>query len=177
MLRTLPAVALCLALLVPTASRASASFANNELGLGVSGFGVVAANDTYVNWGVPLTLEGGRYLESGFAMYLRVPFMLLKQTNGDLVFGTGGHFGVRYLFLEEAIRPYVMLHLAGLYLFRPEAPNFFTGPGAGLGVDFFVADSVSIGLRATADLYLTVNKTAVEATVSLGGGASVNVYF
>jgi outer membrane protein len=179
MSRSLRSLVACLALVASTPAWATASFANKELGLGVGGFGLFPSGDAHVEWGVPATLEGGFYLESGFALYLRIPFMLLKQTTGELVFGMGGQLGVRYLLLEEAVRPYVMLHLAALVLNRDATsiPNVFAGPGTGFGVDFFVTDSVSLGLRATADLYLTLTQTEIKVQVSLGGAASIAVYF
>ena len=49
------------------------------------------------------------------------------------------------------------------------------GPGAGAGVDFFVADSVSLGLRGTVDLFITLNPTSV--LFSVGGGLNATTYF
>ena len=156
---------------------ATASFANREVGLGVAGFAWVPPAEVRVAWGVPLTLEGGVYLEDHFALYLRIPLMLVKETGGALDFGLGGQFGVRYLFLEETVRPYVMLHLAGLWLFRGAGPNFFAGPGTGLGVDFFVSDSISLGFKGTADLYLTITNNEIRTQFALGGGISATTYF
>jgi outer membrane protein len=179
MSRTPRSLVVGLIVLVAAPSWATASFANKELGLGVSAFLLEPSSDALVTWGVPVTLEGGLYLENGFAVYARIPFMLLKQTDGALRFGTGGQVGFRYLFLEETVRPYIMFQAAGLYIFRDAttAPNFFVGPGAGAGVDFFVADSVSNGLRATADLYLTLTNTQLKAQVSLAGGVYATTYF
>jgi outer membrane protein len=172
-------------LLAGEVGAAAGSFANREVGLGVSGFALLPTGADLVSWGLPITLEGGFYLENSLSLYLRVPLMLLQQKQGfgpngespGTIVATGGQFGLRYLFLEEAIRPYLMLHLAGLYLFRDSArygPNFYAGPGAGFGIDFFVAESVSLGLRATADLYITLNAPVL---FSLGGGAYVTTYF
>lgn len=179
MFKTLWSLVAGLVLLVAAPGWATASFANRELGLGVSGFGLVPSSDALVTWGIPLTLEGGIYLENGFGVYARIPFMLLRQVDESLKFGTGGQVGFRYLFLEESVRPYIMFQVAGLYIFRDATTtsNFFVGPGAGGGVDFFVADSISIGLRATADLYLTLTNTQLKAQVSLAGGVYATTYF
>jgi outer membrane protein len=173
-------------LLSSEAAASTGSFANRELGLGVSAFALLPSGADLISWGLPITLEGGFYIENGFALYLKVPLMLLQQKIGfgpagdspGTILATGGQFGIRYLFLEESVRPYVMLHLAGLYLFRDAAfgPNFYAGPGLGAGVDFFVAESVSLGLRATADLYITINATP-PVLFSLGGGVNVTTYF
>jgi outer membrane protein len=172
------------AVLGSTSSFGSASFANRSLGLGVSGFSLLPSGADVVTWGLPITLEGGLYVENGFDLYLHIPFMILSQKVGfgpdkaspGLILATGGEFGVRYLFMEESVRPYVMLHLAGLYLFRDSAlgNNFYAGPGVGAGIDFFVADSISLGLRGTFDLYLTLNAPVL---FSVGGGLNATTYF
>jgi outer membrane protein len=171
-------------LLTPTAAGAAGgSFANREIGLSVSGFGLLGENNTNLSWGLPISLEAGFYIDSGFTVYLHVPLMVLQQKGGyPITLGTGGQLGLKYLFLEESIRPYVFLQLDGLYLFRTEPanlPNFYAGPGIGGGVDFFVAESVSLGLRANADLfiYLAPGGASFAVTVSLGGGVNVTTYF
>ena len=184
MSKVLRSVSLCLALAMSAPSWATASFANKELGLGVSGFALLPPGLDKVSSGFPLTLEGGLYIENGFAAYLRIFGMLLQQSIGfgpngaspGLVLGGGGQLGLRYLFLEEMVRPYVMLHLAGLYFGRDPniGPTFYAGLGAGGGVDFFVADSVSLGVRATVDLFLTLNAPVL---FSLGGGIYATTYF
>lgn len=169
-------------------AHASASFANRNLGLGVSGFAIVGDSTAIgIDWGVPITLEGGFYIDSGFELFLKVPLLFAQQKFGvtqndgpGIVIASGGQFGVRYLFLEESIRPYVSLHLAGLYFIRDEKlnagrlNNFFAGPGAALGVDFFVGESISLGIRAYTDMYLTLNK---PVNFAVGGGAYATTYF
>jgi outer membrane protein len=177
-------VVLCAALLLSGEARATASFANRSLGLGFGGFSLLPSGADVVSWGLPITLEGGYYIENGFDLYLHVPLMLLSQKVGfgpdksspGIIVATGGQFGVRYLFMEESIRPYVMLHLAGLYFFRDAAlgNNFYAGPGVGAGIDFFVADSISLGVRGTFDLFITLNAPIL---FSLGGAANVTTYF
>ena len=106
---------LVVGLLCGTQAFASASFANRNLGLGVGGFGIVG-NSTAVgiDWGVPITLEGGFYIESGFEVFLRIPLLFAYQKFGvtaddgpGIVIASGGQFGLKYMFLEESIRPYV----------------------------------------------------------------------
>jgi outer membrane protein len=180
---------LVVGLLGATEAFASASFANRNLGLGVSGFGILgtgAAGSIGIDWGVPITIEGGFYIESGFEVFLRIPLMFAYQKFGvtanggpGIVIASGGQFGLKYMFLEESIRPYVTLHLAGLYFIRDAAsvmglPNFFIGPGAGVGVDFFVGESVSLGVRGYLDMYVTLN---VPPSFALGAGACATTYF
>lgn len=179
---TLMMAGLAVGLLTAGAAQAgTGSFANRSLGLSLGGF-VFNGENELIDWGVPLTLEGGYYVGSGFDVYLRVPLMILKQkafvtdTGGPgYIFATGGQFGVRYLFLEEDIRPYVNLHLAGLYFFRDQAlGNFFAGPGFGAGLDYFVGESVSLGARGYFDLFLNLNQPVRYA---VGGQVVVTTYF
>lgn len=182
MRKTLTMVVLGLGLLAAVPAQAgTGSFANRSLGLSVGGFKFLG-EESGVDWGLPISLEGGYYLGDGFDLYLRVPLMLLYQKVGvtagggpGLIFATGGQFGVRYLFLEEDIRPYVNLHMAGLYFFRDQAlGNFYFGVGAGAGVDYFVGESVSIGARGYFDMFINLNQAPRFA---VGGQACVTTYF
>ena len=169
------------------------SFGNKSLGLGLGFLGLNGGDREPVKWAFAATLEGELYIDSGFQAYLRIPFMLAHQDccvadstlrNGEgLVIGTGGQLGVRYMFLEEAIRPYVGLHLSGLYFAREGETyadgsavtgNFQFGPGVCAGIDFFVAESISLGARAFFDLYIVLN-----APVRFAGGGNlvVSTYF
>lgn len=184
MRKTFSSWVVAVVLLAASQASATASFANRNIGLGVSGFGIVGDSTAVgIDWGVPITLEGGFYIENGFEIFLKVPLMFAQQKFGvtandgpGIVIASGGQFGVRYLFLEESIRPYVSLHLAGLYFIRNDARlnNFFAGPGVALGLDFFVGESISLGIRGYSDLYITLNK---PVNVALGGGVYATTYF
>jgi outer membrane protein W len=183
---TLRLSVLCLSLLAATQASASASFANRSLGIGVGGFRLLGDDQQLIDYGVPITLEGTYYIESGFDLYARIPLMLLYQRQGvtssgggGLVLATGGQVGFRYFFSEENLRPYIGLHLAGLYVFRDSAlaggrANFMFGPGVGVGLDLFVADSISIGVRAYTDMFITLN---APVAFSLGGALNACTYF
>lgn len=170
------------ALLLTT--EAHAQFANRSLGGGL-GFiklfgGSSSAGVTGVDFAVPLTLEGSLYIESGFDIYIHIPVMLVNVTAGadtpsgrGLIFGSGGHLGVRYLFAEETLRPYVGIEVAGMVLIT-KSPVVFVGPGAVVGVDYFVADTVSIGARAFFDLFIELN---VPPRPAIGGGIAAAAYF
>ena len=126
-------------LLAATEASASASFANRNLGLGVSGFGILGEHVIGIDWGVPITLEGGLYIESGFEIFIHPQFMILQvpfgaatPTGAGGIFGFGGHLGTRYLFLEESIRPYVAIQVAVLGLATTPDAKVFVGPGASL---------------------------------------------
>ena len=167
------------ALLLAGPAQATASFANRELGFGLGGQTLVPQGGATPSLVLPFTVEAGLYLEGGFALFLHVPLSLaLQPLAPNTFFATGGQFGFRYLFLEESVRPYLMFELAGLYLARPQAPNFFAGPGAGVGVDLFVSESIAVGARVTADLLITVDaQSTLGLRLSLGGGLYAHTYF
>src|SRR4051812_28347235 len=122
------AVVVCLVV----APDAQAQYANRSLGVGVQ---ATASINNNALWG--LTLDGSLYIENGFEVFLRVPILIADTATGagtpsgrGQIFGTGGSLGVRYLFLEEHVRPYVGLQLSGLVLFTQPDPNVSFGPGA-----------------------------------------------
>ncbi|MGV3623452.1 MAG: hypothetical protein ACO1OB_21720 [Archangium sp.] len=186
MRKTLKLSMMLLVLCGGTQAFASASFANRSLGLSISGFGLVG-DIKPVDWILPIALEGGLYLESGFEVFLRPQFFLARVpinatgpgTAGGIVIGGGGQLGVRYLFLEESIRPYVGLHIAALVFNTQPTVTAYPGVGTQFGCDFFVGESVSLGLRAVVDLALAFNTFGrdVVTLFSLGGGGYVTTYF
>ncbi len=174
----LGAVVLSVALWAPSAH---AQYANRSLG-GGAGFIGLSGSDQSAGLGytIPLNLEGHLYIENGFDLFLHVPLMLVytklgapTTTGQGLVFGTGGELGVRYLFLEENIRPWAGIYLAGLVVLR-DPTTVLVGPGGALGLEYFVNDSTSIGVRAFFNLYLELN---AAPTFGTGGAASVAFYF
>lgn len=170
------------ALGVLLAGEAQAQFANRSLGGGVGFVKFVGGSGKAgVDFAAPLTLEGSLYIENGFDVYARVPLMLVSVAVGadtvsgrGLIFGTGGHLGVRYLFLEETIRPYVGLEIAGFVLITKPDVGVLVGPGLELGLDYFVADTVSIGARGYFDLFIQLNDPIHPA---FGGTLNVAAYF
>ncbi len=161
-------------LLTPTAARAQ--FATRSVGIG--GQATTSINNA-AQWAI--TLEGSVYIESGFDVYLRIPVMLTEtpvgastQSGAGQVLGSGGNLGVRYLFLEEQIRPYVGLHLSALVLFTQPLVNGFAGLGATVGTDFFVTDFLAIGVRGTYDIFIDLNKPPRH---NFGAGLNVTTFF
>lgn len=191
MLRNAFAVAcLSILLLVPTAARAT-SFANRGLGLGVGFMRIFADDATVPEWAVPIWLEGSYYAESGFEVYLRIPLAPASVKIGvppsggpGIVFATGGQFGVRYLFLEETVRPFVFLHLSGIYVIRPTTndiqvgSNLLVGPGTGGGLEIFVSDSISLQARGFLDWFIGVNCGQNNCQrFGVGGSLTASTYF
>lgn len=166
---------------VLVAGNAQAQFANRSVGGGLSFVkftGGSAASG--LDFAVPLTLQGSIYLENGFDLYAQVPLMLVQVNAGastpdghGQVFGTGAHLGARYLFSEETLRPWVGLELA-CFVLLTTTPLVFAGPGASLGVDWFVSDSISVGAHGFFDLFVELN---APLRPSFGGGLSFAAYF
>lgn len=177
--------------LMASPALASASFANRSLGLSFSAFKLVG-DDGLVDFGLPLALEGSFYVENSFVFFLNVAAAIFYQkayvgafNQAGFVWGGGGQVGARYLFLEENVRPYAELHVAVLGIGKAaagaednsavtNAPKVFAGPGAGVGVDYFAGDSISVGVRGFFDLYITLNSAP---RYSFGGGINVATYF
>jgi outer membrane protein len=114
-------------------------------------------------------------IQAFFFLYQKSGLGADGLSNGIIV-GYGGQLGVRYLFLEESIRPYVNAHLTGFGVPKEGAPALaLAGLGVGGGVDFFVGESVSLGARVTADLFLSL--VPLQPRFALGGGAYVTTYF
>jgi outer membrane protein len=173
---------LCFALLLAGQSFASASFNNRYIGLSV-GYTSLNARFEPVKSILPISLEAGFYIDSGFEAYLRVPlniayseFGVAADGSGGWLLGTGGQLGLRYLFSEEDLRPWVGLHVSGIYFFREAAIGapFLFGPGVNGGIEYFVGESISIGARGFADFFIELNK---GVRFSVGGAAYVSVYF
>jgi outer membrane protein len=172
--------------LFATAAQAT-SFANRGIGLGLGYTRIITDDRTVPEWAIPLWLEGSYYAESGFDVYLRVPVALASVRIGaptpdgaGIVVAMGGQFGVRYLFLEETLRPFVSLHLSGIYVIRPTnndvtiGSNLLVGPGVGAGVEYFIADSISLQARGFFDWFIALNS---PQRFSLGGTVTVATYF
>ena len=126
MCKTLGGLIAVLGMLV--AGEAQAQFANRSLGGGLGFVKLLGGGSLGVDFAAPLNLEGSLYIENGFDVFVQIPLMLVSVAQGaatpsgaGLVFGTGGHLGVRYLFSEETIRPYVGLELAGFVLLTASA--------------------------------------------------------
>ncbi len=180
--------ALFAAVLCSAAPSFAQTFANRSIGLSVTVQKLFGASFIGPDLIVPIALEGGMYLDSGFELYLRPQFFITHvgagvprsdgTTGGGIVVGGGGQFGVRYLFLEESIRPYVGLHLSVLILGTQPVLGA-PGVGANVGCDFFVTDSVSLGVRVPVDLYLGFNVRGqdIVANVGVGGTIYATTYF
>jgi outer membrane protein len=175
-------------------SAAHAQFANKSVGISPGFFGLfgpATANAcpvcAEINWMIPLTLDASIYTENGFDIYAHAPVAVTSIKSVDstgalnpnyITFGWGLQIGARYLFSEETIRPWVGLQLSGLFVVRdPNPVMFYAGPGAAVGVDFFVSDTFSLGPRAFFDFFLTFYDGKVYTRFMSGGAVNLSVYF
>jgi outer membrane protein len=176
-----------------TASTASAtSFANRGLGLGLGFMKIFRDDPTVPDFAIPLWLEGSYYTENGIDVYVRIPLALASVPIGappnggaGLVFAIGGQFGLRYLFLEETVRPFVSLHLSGIYVVVPMqsggvniGSNLLAGPGVGAGLEVFVFESVSLQARGFLDWFVGINCGLSNCQrFNVGGTLTAATYF
>lgn len=159
------------------ASAAHAQYAPHTLGLGPHV--ATALGSQSVMWG--LSLEFSQYLESGFEFVVRVPVLIADVAVGadtasgaGKVFATGGSMGVRYLFLEGLVRPWVGLQLSGVVLVTTPEVSWFLGAGTTLGLDWVLSESWSIGARGSYDVFVDLNRPWRH---QLGGSLVASVLF
>jgi hypothetical protein len=161
------------------AGSARAQFANRHIGLELS---PMRFTDHELTTGLSATLDLSFYIDEGFEVGGRVPFAVFLTTQSTRQrLGTGGQVYARYLFSQERLRPWVDVELDVLYIFRDNVDGStqqqaFVGPGASLGLDYLVTDSVAIGARTMFTLYIALENDA-PLRPSYGGTINVSVYF
>jgi outer membrane protein len=157
------------ALLVAAPSHAQ--FANRSIGLSL---GYMNFNGTAsLNSTVFIGFDASLYIESGFEVVSLTKLAFPKDPiRGRRVVGLAPSLGIRYLILEESIRPYVGADLSYLHVFKEQGESNFVGIGPNAGIEFFVTDSVSLGARAQFNAYLSLSER-VQTSLILSGGASV----
>jgi outer membrane protein len=163
---------LAFALALLGAAPAHAQFANRSLGLslGYMDFNATKGLDSTFFLGIDASL----YIENGFELVSLSKIAFPKDTTDPeekRVVGLAPSIGLRYLFSEESIRPYVGSDISYLIVFKESVSNF-VGIGPNVGVDFFVSDSVSVGVRGQYNFYIALNeKTQTSLTLSAGAAA------
>jgi outer membrane protein len=150
---------------------AQAQFANRGMGLSAG----------YMNFNRTAGLDGGAFIGFDASLYIEGGFEVVSLTkitfpmdpsSGQRVIGVAPSLGVRYLFLEESIRPYLGTDISYLHVFKPQVAAQYAGFGPNAGVDFFVADSISLGLRAQYNVYLSLNDP-IQTSLTLSSGVAV----
>lgn len=171
MMRFLPSPLLLLALCLTPWFSAEAQFANRSLGLS-AGY-IDFQRSAGLEAGAFLGLEGSLYIENGFDLVSLSKISFPRDpVSGRRVVGLAPSIGIRYLILEETVRPYVGSDISYLLVFRPESLYQYVGIGPNAGLDVFVTDSVSLGARAQYNIYVMLNEpTQRSLTLSLGAAA------
>ena len=153
-------------------SQAEAQFANRSVSLSL---GYMHLNEAAgLDAGFPLGLAYTGYIEGGFEWSAGVQGMILRDLTGRQVVAVAGGPGIRYLFLEEGLRPYVGGELTYLHIFAYEIATQFVGLGPYVGVDYFLTDSFSIGARGQYNFYVMLNQ---PLQTSLNGNVIFSAWF
>jgi hypothetical protein len=159
------------------------SFANRSLGLAVGAMRVFGSTPVIPDVIVPMWLEGSVSLLEGVELVLRVPVALghvragaATSDGAGLIVAVGAQVGARYVFLENAVRPFVSVHVGGLCLVRAGTPGdtVMIGPGLGVGLEAFVAPSVSLQLRGIGEWFTTLGGSQ---GLSAGAALAVSAFF
>ena len=165
----------CALLLAPVVH---AQFDNRSLGLTIGGARLTQDN---LQWSIPFSLEFSQYLDDGFEATASFQAMYLRLNEGRLgVMGITPAVGFRYLFLQEQIRPWLGADVVYFHVF--DDPTFgrlvlwpdLVGFGAKVGCEFFVAETISIGVKANANFFFVINQ---PVTIQVGASLTTNVYF
>ena len=155
------------------AAPAHAQFANHGLGLSAG----------YMNFNNTASLSSTAFIGFDASLYIEAGFEVVSLTKlsfpkdpitGRRVVGFAPSVGVRYLLLEESIRPYIGADLSYLHVFKDSGESNFVGLGPNAGVEFFVSDSVSLGVRGQFNAYFSLN---ANVQTSLTAAATASVYF
>lgn len=117
-------------------------------------------------------LDGSIYLENGWELITLSKFGFpYDGPSQQYVAAFAPSVGVRYLFMEERIRPYVGADINYLFVFKPANTVQLVGVGPNAGLDLFLTDSVSLGVRGQFALYVMLNQPLTTAA-SVSAGAS-----
>lgn len=163
--------ALGLAVALLGASPAHAQFSNRSLGLSL---GYMDFNRTGgLDNGIFLGFDASYYIESGFDLVSLTKLAFPRDpASGKRVVGLAPSVGIRYLFMEETFRPYAGTDISYLFVFKDGSTPQYVGLGPNLGFDFFVTDTVSLGMRGQYNFYIALNeKTQSSLTLSVGAAA------
>ena len=153
------------------AAPAHAQFANRSLGLslGYLNFDRTAGLDS----GAFVGLDASVYIENGFEVVslTKIAFPLDPATDKRVI-GLAPSVGMRYLFLEESIRPHVGADLSHLIVFKEPTTPQYVGVDPNAGIDFFVSESISVGARAQYNFYIALNEETQNSLIFSGGVAA-----
>jgi outer membrane protein len=145
------AVALC------AASPARAQYANHSIGF-EAGY-MVFDSDIGAGDGPDVGVEATVYLDNGFELYFRTLIGLHKDQAADKnAIGAFPAVGVRYLFSDESLRPYVGVTASYLHFFGGDTlPGSLFAVSPNLGLEYFFEANTALGLQAEYHRVLALN--------------------
>jgi outer membrane protein len=164
---------MCVLLATPT----WAQLANKSLGLETGYLSVNGTAGDELDFGVPVGLAGSIYIDQGFELVAHLGIMAVhdRVLNQNVLALDGPALGVRYLLLEERIRPFVGLDVNFLYLpGNVQQPSTaFAGLGPNAGAELLLNDGFSIGLCARFNWYVS----PIQMWESFGATLRASTYF
>jgi len=140
---------------------AQAQFTNHSIGF-EAGYLIIDRSvgaGSGPDFGVNATL----YIESGFDLYCRLIFGIHEDLGPGEKKAVGFFpaLGVRYLFSEDMLRPYVGLNLAFMHFFGSDyLPGALFSANPNLGLEYYFDSNLSVGLQAEYHRILVLNSTA-----------------
>jgi outer membrane protein len=163
-----------LVLALALSATAHAQFANRSIWFSVGFMDLGDNAELRLDYAYPIGVGSSLYIEGGFEATADFQLMIVTLLGGLQTVAIAPAVGIRYLFSEEMIRPYAEVDISYLHVFsQPDAINF-VGLGPKLGIDFFLSDSVSLGVRGQYNLYVMLNR---PLQTSLGIAAVGAAYF
>lgn len=147
-----------------------------EAGLGlVVGYASVNRAVAGIAHAFPFSLQGTLYLDRRLELIAELPVQLLRlDGRSGVVVGIAPSLGIRYLFWDELIRPYLGLQLGYLRLFDIDGASNFVGPALNLGIEVLATETVAIGVRSQFNIWAAPGTSAL---MSFGSYLTATRYF
>ena len=128
-----------------------------------------------LQWALPVGLDGSVYIENHFDAVAHAYVMIMDDRVLQRQFvGAMGALGVRYLFSEEYVRPYVGLELGYFQTFGRDPLINRVGLTPTLGLEWFFMDTWSLGARGHFTAYWMLNE---PLNTSWGGQLGLSTWF
>ncbi|MFN7135311.1 MAG: hypothetical protein ACK4N5_24770 [Myxococcales bacterium] len=142
---------------------AFAQFKNHTIGF-EAGY-MVVGRSLGASSGPVIGIDSSLYIENGFDLFFRVAAGihedLLARSNSVGFFPA---MGVRYLFSEEHLQPFLGANLAFMHFFgSPNLPPALFSVSPNVGLSYYFTEDFSVGLQAEYHLILSLNQTPAHA--------------